>query len=73
MADKNPREEDLAVAVHRAEDGVRKANAAPAGPRRIDEINKADRQLSKAEQELDHYLSGQAGPMIPVSPGRADE
>jgi hypothetical protein len=66
MADKNPHEEQLAVAVHAAELRVARANQAPAGPRRIDEINKADRQLSKAQQELDHYLSEQGSPMIPV-------
>ena len=58
MADKNPIEAALAVRVHVAEDEVGKANAAPAGPGRIDRILKADAELSKAEQAYDDCLSG---------------
>jgi hypothetical protein len=65
MADKDTREDDLATAVHRAEREVGKANAAPAGPDRITRINRAYDAHTKAEQRLDHHLSGQAK-MIPV-------
>jgi hypothetical protein len=64
MADKNRYEENLAQAVHDAEQEVARANAAPAGAGRIEQINRADLALIKAQQTLDHCLSGQAGPMI---------
>jgi hypothetical protein len=66
MADPNPRDEDLALAVHRAEHEVRKAHAAPAGAGRVDRINRAELAHSKALQRHEHHLSGQAGRMIDV-------
>jgi hypothetical protein len=66
MADPNPRDDDLALAVHRTEHEVRKAHAQPAGPDRINRINKADLEHAKALQRHEHHLSGQASPMIPV-------
>lgn len=64
--DKNPTETALAVAVHKAEQAVAAATAKPSGAGRIETINRADEALIEANQKLDHYLSGQAGPMIKV-------
>jgi hypothetical protein len=66
MADKNPHEQALDVEVHKAEQEVARANAAPAGAGRIANINRADLALIKAQQNLDHCLSGQAGAPIKV-------
>ena len=66
MVDKNSYETRLAQAVHDAEQGVARANAAPAGAGRIENINRADLALIKAQQNLDHCLSGQAGAPIKV-------
>ncbi len=66
MADPNPHEAALARAVHEAEFEVAEANAQPSGPQRIERINRADIELIKAGQRLDHYLSGQAGAPIKV-------
>jgi hypothetical protein len=60
MADKNSYEASLAEAVHKAERTYGAALAAPASGDRIDRINKAALDLTKAQQAYDHCLSGQA-------------
>jgi len=67
MADQNKYENALAEKIHEAERAVAAANAAPAGPQRIERILKADRHLIELQQEHDHCVSGQAGKMIPVT------
>jgi hypothetical protein len=58
MADKNPHESNLAVAVHDAEYEVAAANMAPAGPNRIERITKAQDALTQAETAYDDCASG---------------
>jgi hypothetical protein len=60
MADRNPIEANLAAAVHQAEYEYGKANAAPAGPNRIERIEKAALDLLKAESEYQNCLDGRA-------------
>jgi hypothetical protein len=63
MADHRPDERALAVAVHEAEVAYGKANAAPAGPGRIERINRTADALAKAEDAYFHRLSGRAYPL----------
>lgn len=58
MADKNTYEAGLAEAVHQAEQEYAKANAAGAGPNRIDRINRAASDLCKAEAAYEHCRRG---------------
>jgi hypothetical protein len=66
MVDRNRYEAELAQKVHDCERSVGLANAMPAGPQRIERINRADLELIKAQQTLDHCLSGQASAPIKV-------
>jgi hypothetical protein len=64
MADKDVYEADLANQIHNAERAVAKATAAPAGPTRVADVGRAEENLLKLQQQLDHCLSGQASPPI---------
>lgn len=66
MADRDPYELYLATVLHEAEREVARANAAPAGPQRMERIIKAGLELMKASQRLDHFLIGQACAPIKV-------
>jgi hypothetical protein len=66
MADKNSYEASLANALHEAEREYGRANAAPAGPNRIQNINQACRALDEAQQRYDYCMCKQADPMIPI-------
>ncbi len=58
MADKNPREDNLAVAVHQAEHAYQLALQAPAGQNRAERINKAANNLSATEQAYSDCRTG---------------
>ena len=55
MADKNPHEEDLAVAIHRAEQAVGRAMQTPGNTTRL---NQARLDLAKAEARYRQCLDG---------------
>ena len=65
MADKNPIEAGLAVAVHKAEYDYGKALAAPAGPNRIETINAAADALGRAEADYQRCLDGRGYGVAP--------
>ena len=56
MADRNPYEESLAVTVHRAEQEVGKALRSA----NVDRINRAHRDLTKAETDYQTCRDGRA-------------
>jgi len=64
MADRDKYLETEANRIHDLEREVARANAAGAGPGRIERINKADRALLEAWQAFDHCLTQQgSGPI----------
>jgi hypothetical protein len=66
VADKDSSQASLANALHEAEREYGRANAAPAGPNRIENINRACRALDEAQQKYTHCLNEQADPVIPI-------
>jgi hypothetical protein len=63
---KNPYQDKLAADVLAAEQAYGKANAALAGPNRIENINRACRALDEAQQKYNYCMNEQADGMIPI-------
>ena len=66
MGDRNNYEAQLAEQVHRAERAVAAAAAKGASATRVADVQKAERDLLRLQQEYDHCVSGQGNTPIPL-------
>jgi len=66
MADRDRYQENLANEIHNAERRVAAAAAKGASATRVADVQRAERDLLRLQQEYDHCVSGQGNTPIPL-------